>query len=265
MKQTKIKQRSRPDKKTARRRSASNKKITIIPPRTVAKLSLTRLAKQINAEHLKIIGALRSGVNHGIKAGSLLIAVKETKLKHGEFLPWVRTNCRISERTAQLYMSLARHASEIEANTKSIADLTISGAIALIANADERDPAAGIAIDQEQIVTSSTEAPARPLKVEVTKQTIAIPAVGYMHQDAPAPDMTDDERWRLNLNQAGHFLLHIPHTPITAYLHPDVDYSADQWDDIGDFLKRLAAAMRNAVGAFDQTTTKEQINGPVGG
>jgi hypothetical protein len=78
-------------------------------------------------------------------------------------------------------------------------------------------------------------------------------AVVDVHQgDRPAREMNDDERWRLNLNQAGHCLLHIPHTPITTYLHPDVHYTAEQWDQIAEFLNNLAAAMRNTVAALDE-------------
>jgi hypothetical protein len=76
------------------------------------------------------------------------------------------------------------------------------------------------------------------------------------HQDdRPAREMTDDAKWRVNLNQGGNYLRHIPHTPITMYLHPDVHYTAEQWDQIAEFLKNLAAAMRNTVAALDEAAS----------
>jgi hypothetical protein len=237
------KRKHRSNKKTARRRPAS-KKIAVIPPRRVGKRSLADLATKINAAHKSVITYMRRGLQDAINTGHLLLEAK-ARLKHGQWLPWLRKHCEVPERTANHYMRLAEHEVEIETNPKFIADLTITGAIALMAKADE--PAEGIAI--ERIVTSSTVAPACPLEVNVTSRTIAIPVVGYVQ---PAPEMTDDAKWRFNLNQGGTYLLHIPHTPITTYLHPDVRYSAEQWDQIADFLKKLAAAMRNTVAALDE-------------
>jgi hypothetical protein len=73
--------------------------------------------------------------------------------------------------------------------------------------------------------------------------------------DRQRQSMSDEAQWRFNLNQGGHYLSHITHTPITAYLHPDVHYSAEQWDRIAEFLKNLAAAMRNAVAALDEAAS----------
>jgi len=45
--------------------------------------------------------ALKNSVRHAIAAGTLLIEAKD-KLGHGQWLPWLRDHCTISERTAQL-------------------------------------------------------------------------------------------------------------------------------------------------------------------
>jgi Protein of unknown function (DUF3102) len=94
--------------------------------------SLADLAARIRAEHEATSDALRSGVAHAMAAGDLLIEAKAL-VKHGEWLPWLRDHCAISERTAQLYMRCARSRKEIEANTQSFADLNLNEAAALLA------------------------------------------------------------------------------------------------------------------------------------
>jgi hypothetical protein len=258
----------RPNKKTARRRPgrgkkdvrcltsfsarrpASNKRrrsITIMPPRKVGERSLTDLAKQINTEHLKIVRALKIGLQHAITAGSLLIAAK-AKLKHGQWLPWLRDNCLISERSAELYMRLARHAPEIESKVASLADLTVQEAIALIAKADESDVVEGTAIDSAAAAEKDVRHRTSFLPDAVTAPPDQPRALEQM--DRVPQLMSTEDQHRFNLNQGGHYLLHIPRTPIAPYLHPAVSYSADQWDDIAGFLSRLAAAMR--IAAFDE-------------
>jgi hypothetical protein len=91
--------------------------------------SLADLAHQINAEHEAAESAQRKTLQHAIAAGKLLIEAKEGgQLKHGQWLPWLENHCRIPERTAQHYMRLAKHESEI----RSVADLSQRAAIAAI-------------------------------------------------------------------------------------------------------------------------------------
>jgi hypothetical protein len=52
--------------------------------------------------------ALRRSIENGIAAGELLIEAK-AQLRHGQWLPWLQDNCNLSERTAQLYMRLAKN------------------------------------------------------------------------------------------------------------------------------------------------------------
>jgi DUF3102 family protein len=94
--------------------------------------SLTDLAARIRIEHTAVAEALKDSLKHAIVAGELLIEAKE-KLQHGQWLPWLREHCTISERTAQLYMRAAKHRGELEANTQCVADLTLSEAAALLA------------------------------------------------------------------------------------------------------------------------------------
>ena len=48
-------------------------------------------------------------------------------------MPWLRDHVEISERTAQLYMRLAKNRAELEANPQPIADLTLNEAAAVLA------------------------------------------------------------------------------------------------------------------------------------
>jgi hypothetical protein len=89
---------------------------------------LADLAARIRQEHEAAAVAVRHGVEHAINAGDLLIEAK-AQLKHGQWLPWLSKHCQIPERTAQLYMRLARHASEI----RNVADLTVRKAIEALA------------------------------------------------------------------------------------------------------------------------------------
>jgi ABC-type uncharacterized transport system ATPase component len=72
--------------------------------------SLTDLAARIRAEHEATIIALGHSIQHAMAAGDLLIEAK-AQLKHGQWLPWLKEHCAVSDRTARLYMRLARRRS----------------------------------------------------------------------------------------------------------------------------------------------------------
>jgi hypothetical protein len=91
--------------------------------------SLGDLAARIRSEHEATAAAMKRGVGHAIAAGGLLIEAK-AQLKHGEWLPWLTEHCAMSDRTARLYMRLARNKAEIEIG--NVADLNLRGALALI-------------------------------------------------------------------------------------------------------------------------------------
>ncbi len=94
--------------------------------------SLTDLAARIRTEHEAVSVALKDSVRHAIAAGEALIEAKE-QLKHGEWLPWLREHCTISERTAQLYMRCAKGRAVIEEQIRSgVADLSLNEAAAVL-------------------------------------------------------------------------------------------------------------------------------------
>jgi hypothetical protein len=91
--------------------------------------SLADLAARINAEHEAAGGALKRSLQHAIAAGELLLEAKD-QLKHGQWLPWLKGHCQISERTVRLYMRVAKNTAQIG----NVADLTVRGAVALLAS-----------------------------------------------------------------------------------------------------------------------------------
>jgi hypothetical protein len=91
----------------------------------------SELSARINDAHEKVKQALWRGAEHAIEAGGLLLQAKAT-VRHGNWLEWVGTNCKFSERTAQLYMLLAEETPRLETKTQRIADLTVNDAIKLL-------------------------------------------------------------------------------------------------------------------------------------
>jgi hypothetical protein len=94
--------------------------------------NLAQMAKRINAEHAAAVTAVRSGLEHARRAGQLLAEAKAA-CGHGKWLPWLEANVELSERTVQGYMQLAKHWEELQANPQQIADLTLRGALDLLA------------------------------------------------------------------------------------------------------------------------------------
>ena len=88
---------------------------------------LADLARRINAEHEATEAAMQSGLEHAMKAGELLLEAKQA-VQHGDWLPWLKANCSVSERTAQLYMKVARERETLGAESASLADLTLEQA-----------------------------------------------------------------------------------------------------------------------------------------
>jgi Protein of unknown function (DUF3102) len=67
---------------------------------------LELLAEEIRGHHKAVERHARSMLAEAILAGEKLLEAKEL-LRHGEFGPWL-TYCGVNQRTAQLYMKLAR-------------------------------------------------------------------------------------------------------------------------------------------------------------
>jgi hypothetical protein len=94
--------------------------------------SLPDLAARIRVEHEAVSESLKESVRHAIAAGELLIEAK-AQLSHGRWLPWLKDHCTISERSAQLYMRVAKSRTEVEEQMRNgVADLSLNEAAALL-------------------------------------------------------------------------------------------------------------------------------------
>jgi hypothetical protein len=93
---------------------------------------LADLTAEIQIEHEAVIGSFKSGFDHAVRCGELLIKAKKI-VDHGCWLPWLKANPWISSRTASDYMRLAANRSVIEAKSAESADLTIQSALRLLA------------------------------------------------------------------------------------------------------------------------------------
>jgi hypothetical protein len=122
--------RSSPDQRSIRRVESSTLTDTIAP--LAGDNFLTDLAARIRAEHGAAAVSLGDAARHAIAAGELLIEAKAL-VRHGQWLPWLRDHCSLSERTCQLYMRCAKNRAEIEAaKSAGVADLTLNEAAALL-------------------------------------------------------------------------------------------------------------------------------------
>jgi hypothetical protein len=102
--------------------------------------SLADLAARIRFEHDGAGAAMRRSVQHAMTAGELLLEAR-AQLQHGQWLPWLKGNCAISDRTARLYMTLARGRSAIETEIGNVASLGLRDAVTLVAKANARSEA----------------------------------------------------------------------------------------------------------------------------
>jgi hypothetical protein len=88
------------------------------------------LIKRINEAHEDVRLSLKRTGECAIKAGQLLLEAKK-QVRHGSFAEWIATNCAFSERTAQLYMQVARKFP----NPQNFADFSLTDLMEMLAPA----------------------------------------------------------------------------------------------------------------------------------
>jgi hypothetical protein len=123
---------------------------------------LIDLAEQIRQDTQQVAQSLRSVVEGMRSTGEKLIEAKRIDGKHGRWLRFLRY-CGIHERYAQECMQIARHWAEIEANTSSCSDLTLTEVRRLLRSQPPK------ALEH----TAKTQAPKAVGKAKATKEKSA--------------------------------------------------------------------------------------------
>lgn len=95
---------------------------------------LEQLADEVRRHHRDVERHARSMLHEAIAAGEALIEAKGL-LRHGEFGPWL-TYCGLNQRTAQLYMKLARE----KRNVAVLEAESIRGALEALGGKPKREP-----------------------------------------------------------------------------------------------------------------------------
>ena len=102
------------------------------------------LAAQIRQAHDDVGVAARTSADRAIDAGKALIEAKAL-CGHGHWMPWLRDNCGISDRTARLYMQLAK--SDLKSAT--VANMGIKAAAKALAKPASTVPSRFICLPEQ--------------------------------------------------------------------------------------------------------------------
>lgn len=94
-------------------------------------IELPTLAQQINAAHARCEATAQTALQHALEAGRLLAQAKAA-VDHGQWLPWLQSNCTVSIRAAQTYLRLHEHRDRLS-NAQRVAHLPVRDALRMIA------------------------------------------------------------------------------------------------------------------------------------
>jgi hypothetical protein len=113
------------------------------------------------------LAVLKRSVQRALSAGDLFNEAKAL-VPHGQWLPWLKDHCGVPERTASLYMRLARNRQTIESQIGNVADLTIRAAAKLLApaKADRELEAVAVKIEEHLAEIKTSFAETRSLLIE---------------------------------------------------------------------------------------------------
>jgi hypothetical protein len=75
-------------------------------------VSIVTAGEELNRLHAGIESKMRSTVQDAIRAGEILDRIKN-QLKHGDFLPWIKSNCCFGQATAYKYLGVFNYQSKI--------------------------------------------------------------------------------------------------------------------------------------------------------
>jgi len=99
--------------------------------------ALGELATRIKSLHAAVIESGKNTVRKAIDAGVALIEAKK-QVDHGQWLKWLKQNCELSDRTAEVYMTCARSRTRLEAIIAGAANMTLAAALREIKPTSDR-------------------------------------------------------------------------------------------------------------------------------
>lgn len=134
------------------------------------------IAERINAEHDALERAWSAALGHA-KAAGVLLSEAKAALPFGKFGPWIKQNCKFSDRTAQLYMQISQRWAEIQSNPQHVAEMSLRKAIEIIAPKKAAPT----------ITPASQHKPATVITVESQERSYATPLT-----DDPPPSPLDE-------------------------------------------------------------------------
>jgi hypothetical protein len=148
------------------------------------------LAAEIMNYHAAAREAFGSAAEYAIKAGEALIEAKKL-VEHGEWLPWLRDNCKLSERAAQLYMRIARHKDEL-AKSATVADLSLRAAARAVSGTiSDDDVEVAKTADPLWLETKLARICGMPEHVRcglITQMAFGVPALAMVPGDRHKPE-----------------------------------------------------------------------------
>ena len=97
-----------------------------------SRLDLDDLAARIRAAHEAAEKHQGDALDSAFTAGELLLEAKR-RLKHGKWGGWLAEHCRMSDRTARLYMQLMRNREVLQAKRQRVAEMSLRAAVKTIA------------------------------------------------------------------------------------------------------------------------------------
>lgn len=133
-------------------------------------VDLQGLAVRINEQQARIEQAWGMTLELAREAGELLREAKRA-VGHGNWLPWLEANCRVSASMAGKYMKIAKGWPELVAeNTEHVPNLSIRDAMKLLAK--PREPKVGmpevVDADFTEVVSAGSPEPSAPLADPIT-------------------------------------------------------------------------------------------------
>lgn len=129
-------------------------------PLDVIRHRLTNLCAAIGTCESELIATFRTGLDHALRAGVLLLRVKRL-VPHGEFTRWIEQNLPISARTARVYTRLAENEDRLaglhlDGKRQGPAVLTIDAALKRL---PRPQPRARIVRGRDEVAGSTPAAP----------------------------------------------------------------------------------------------------------